>query len=222
MNCEELREDYELHALGLLDQPERAELEAHLARGCAACSQGMKRAMAMNAAIYAITPEVEVPKRLRKKVLAAVGVEQTNWMSISGWTVALATVLIAMFWVRVPDPARQALSLLNEPETKQVVFGEGQPKPPRGRVFIHATRGVLLLASNLPQAEAGKTYELWVIPKGGAPKPAGLFQSDKSGNALYLSSGPVDVNQTGAVAVTLEPEAGSPAPTSTPIIVAAL
>jgi anti-sigma-K factor RskA len=111
---------------------------------------------------------------------------------------------------------------LNGPETRQVVFGNTAPAPPQGRVLVNARHGVLLLASNLPAAAAGKTYELWVIPKDGSPKPSGLFKSDSSGAAMYLSNGPLDVSRTAAVAVTLEPESGSPAPTSTPVIVAAL
>ncbi len=116
--------------------------------------------------------------------------------------------------------ARAALKFLNEPETKQVVFGQGQPKPPRGRVFVNPNRGVMLMVANLPQAPAGKLYELWLIPKTGAPQPAGLFQSDSQGNALYLREGLVDLSKTGAVAITLEPEAGSNAPTTTPLFVA--
>lgn len=79
-----------------------------------------------------------------------------------------------------------------------------------------------MLASNLPQAPAGKTYELWVIPKGGTPKPSGLFQSDARGAAMYVSTASVDLSNLGAVAVTLEPETGSAAPASTPVIVASL
>ena len=37
---------------------------------------------------------------------------------------------------------------------------------------------------------------------------------------MHILSGPLDVATLGAVAVTLEPEAGSSAPTTTPIIVA--
>jgi hypothetical protein len=64
---------------------------------------------------------------------------------------------------------------------------------------------------------------MWTIPKGeGAkPVPAGLFQSDASGGAIHLQRGPVDPN-LGVVAVTLENEGGAQAPTSTPLIVAAL
>ena len=47
-----------------------------------------------------------------------------------------------------------------------------------------------------------------MIPKGGAPQPAGLFQSDGM-RALHILSGPVDVSVIGTVAVTIEPAAGS-------------
>src|SRR5581483_5899052 len=60
----------------------------------------------------------------------------------------------------------EALAILNAPDAKQVVFGGAAPQPPRGRVFVDAKRGVLLVASNLAPAPAGKTYEMWVIPKG--------------------------------------------------------
>jgi len=116
---------------------------------------------------------------------------------------------------------QSALQLLNLPDTRQVVFGKAQLNPPRGRVFVNRERGVLLMASNLPPAPAGKTYELWLLPKGAAPIPAGLFQSDAMGNALYIMNGAIGA-ATSAVAVTLEPEAGSPAPTTTPVIVASL
>ena len=114
-----------------------------------------------------------------------------------------------------------ALQLLNLPDTRQIVFGKGRSQPPRGRLFVNPERGVLLLASNLPPVPSGKTYEMWLIPKGGAPIPAGLFQSDAQGNVLYVMNGAV-APATSAVAVSVEPEAGSQAPTTTPIIVASL
>jgi hypothetical protein len=49
-----------------------------------------------------------------------------------------------------------------------------------------------------------------------------LFQSSGDGTAFHILSGPVDTATLAVVAVTLEPEAGSAAPTSTPIIAASL
>ena len=252
MTCEELREMYELYALGVLESAERDELDAHLQRGCAICSTGLKRALETNAIVMAVAPDVAPPRTLRKRVLGSVGIEKSGWVGIVGWATVTAGLLVAVLWLSLEDRRRgadlalartqiqtlsvgvkqtsaelarlqAAVSLLNEPDTRLVGVGRGVQLPPKTRVFVNPQRGVLLLASNLQPAPAGKIYEMWVIPKGGgAPRPAGLFQSDASGNALHFQTGPVDIAATGAVAVTVEPESGSAAPTSTPFIVVAL
>jgi anti-sigma-K factor RskA len=102
------------------------------------------------------------------------------------------------------------------------VSSEGAAKPPQGKVFVHPDRGVLLLASNLPPAPAGKIYEMWVIPAGGNPVPAGLFQTESNGTAVHLQKGPVNVGSTAAVAVTLESAGGAAQPTSQILILAKL
>jgi anti-sigma-K factor RskA len=113
-----------------------------------------------------------------------------------------------------------ALALVNLPESRQLVFGTTDPAPPRGRIWVHPERGVLLLASRLPAARAGRIYEMWVIPKSGPPAPAGLFNSDARGEATHVFPQPVNFGAVAAIAVTEEPAAGVPAPTSTPLIVA--
>jgi anti-sigma-K factor RskA len=102
-----------------------------------------------------------------------------------------------------------------------VNFGQPEDVPPRGNVYLHPRLGVLLIASNLPPLDADRAYEMWIIPPDGAPRPAGLFQATGDGTAVHLLSQQIDLAQVGAVAVTEEPSAGSPGPTSTPIIVAA-
>ncbi|HYM09182.1 MAG TPA: anti-sigma factor [Bryobacterales bacterium] len=114
-----------------------------------------------------------------------------------------------------------ALALINQPDARQLVFGRPGQQPPQGRVWVHAQRGVLLLASHLPPAPSGKTYEMWIVPKGAPPIPAGLFNSSPSGEATHVWTEPVNIASAAAVAVTLEPAGGVPAPTSTPIIAAA-
>jgi anti-sigma-K factor RskA len=161
-----------------------------------------------------------------------VGQERAGWE----WVAALAAAcsLIVALWISLEkrttdreltnarvtlqqtvaerDRLEQAFTFLNQPETRQVNFGQGQPAPPRGNFFLNPRMGVLLIASNLPALAAGKTYEMWVIPKGSAPRPAGLFQSGPQGTAMHILSGAMDSNVT--LAVTIEPESGSPAPTS--------
>ncbi len=243
MTCEERQELFELYSLGLLDAPERDEIDQHLAAGCDACTHALKEALALNAMLLAQAPEVAPPARLKRRLLASVGVEHRGW----GWTAALAAaaMLVVALWLSVVeqrkeheladvrktlvsanadhDRVQQALAILDEPDARQVAFGKS-PSDPQGNVFIQARRGVLLVGTNLPQLPAGKTYEMWMIPKGPSPvaQPAGLFHSDASGSAMHLAAGPVDTTTLGTVAVTVEPEAGSSTPTTAPIIVAAL
>jgi anti-sigma-K factor RskA len=225
MTCEELRDEYELHALGLLEEPERSALEEHLRSGCKTCTAGVKRAYELNAAVLGMVPDVAPPRRLRDRVIASVsGSRRSVWSWLGMPAAALAGLLLGVVLFRsmpaneTPEVARmrQVIDLLNDPQTKAVTFAPG----PRGRVLINKDRGVLLIANNLPELPPGKTFELWVIPKGGAPKPAGLFKPDRTGSAVHAASGVIDVATLGAIAVSVEPEAGSQSPTTTPIIVA--
>jgi anti-sigma-K factor RskA len=118
--------------------------------------------------------------------------------------------------------SRTALAILDAPGTVQVSFGRPQSQPPRGTVFVNPSQGVLLIASNLFPTPADKIYEMWLIPKGAKPIPAGLFQSYSDGQAMHLRPGTVDVGSTAAVAVTIENQAGADQPTTTPLIVAPL
>ena len=232
MTCEDLRDSYELYSLGLLDGEEKRAIEEHLARNCPVCQKQLKDALGVNAVLMSQAHQVVPPSRLRRRVMGSVGSERAGW----GWlaAVAAACMLILAMWLSlqkrtterdlaearrtlqqsVAERARleQAFTFLNQPETRQVNFGQGQPAPPRGNFFLNPRLGVLLIASNLPNLPAGRAYEMWVIPKGGIPRPAGLFQSGPQGAAMHILAGVVDPNVT--VAVTVEPESGSPAPTS--------
>ena len=255
MTHDEMREIYELYALGILESAEREEIDAHLARSCPECAAGVRRALETNAVMAGLAEEVSPQRRLRKRVLAAAGVSTAGprWSAI--WALAAACLTLAILIIavrmrgeleetrgelRASNAAREearsalrsgnarltrledALRLLNEPETVQATFGGGGALPPSGRIFVNPSRGVLLIASHLPPAPQGRIYEMWIVPKKGAPAPAGLFQSDAQGNAVHLLAGPVDRAQAAAIAVTEEPASGSAAPTTKPFIVAAL
>jgi len=252
MNCDELRDHYELYALGIAEDPEASEIRAHLDRNCPTCVPGVRSARELLTLIGATAPAAEPPARLRKRVLAIAGPSKAslwNWSPV--WAAVAAGALIAavVFNVRAQRASaelaeaatelqrvqaesasqnrelarlNEAFAILNQPDAKQVIFGGGAPQPPRGRVFLDPRRGVLLLASNLPPAPAGKIYEMWVIPKGGKPVPAGLFQSAADGTALHVLPGPVDVAGTAAVAVTVELAAGAQVPNLPPVFAAAL
>ena len=251
MNCEALTDHYELYAMGVAEEPERSEIREHLERHCPDCLAGVKRARQLAAILGTTAPPAAPSGGLRHRILASVQDRKPrfNWTPVWATAAVLAvghTIFSGIQTHNAEQNARAAalenvrlraqadqqgrdllrltavLAILNGPDTTEVSFGKGQPAPPKGKVFVNPTRGVALLASNLPPAPAGKVYEMWLIPKAGNPAPAGLFQSDASGAAVHIQAGAVDMRATGAVAVTLENEGGAAQPTSTPIIVAAL
>jgi hypothetical protein len=111
-------------------------------------------------------------------------------------------------------------SLVGRPTT-HVVSLAGLPAAPaaRGRVIWNPDqREAVLLATGLPTPPAGKAYEAWVIA-GGAPVPAGVFRVDESGRAVHPLPRLEDTARAKTFAVTLEPEAGTTAP-SGPMVLA--
>lgn len=244
MNCEELQSDYLLYALGVLEEPERSEVRAHLERGCQDCAAGVRDARTWACAMGASLEGPAPPRDLRGRVLAAAtgAPPRKRWTWFPAAIAAAATAVLAVaaivyqarnsqtelaaMQVQIgrsnaeAASLRQALDLIQAPETREVTFGQGQPAPPRGRVFVNPS-GVLLVSSRLPAPPPGKTYEMWII-RGGMPAPAGLFASDIQGNAFHFYRPATPAQAGDTIAVTLEVAGGVNAPTSTPVIVAAL
>ncbi len=236
MSCEELRGEYGVWALGIAEEPARSEIAAHLARECPDCVAGVRSAMATAAAMSGAVKETDPPKRLRRRITAMVEPESRRIFVFLPWAVsallAVALLSVAVTARREPgSPTTQsgdttklaeALSILNDPVAKDVTFGDPTA---RGRVFV-SPRGVVLIAAHLPKLDANRTFELWLLPTTGNPVPAGTFHGEPIPSAsndagvVYVYQG--QTTNTAAVAVTVEPEGGSPQPTTTPFIVSKL
>jgi hypothetical protein len=82
-----------------------------------------------------------------------------------------------------------------------------------GTVIVSASQGrALLVAGGLPALPSGKVYEAWTLTK--APVPAGTFTPSGSQTLVSLPSRAVT---SSGVAITVEPDGGSPHPTTKPI-----
>ena len=88
-----------------------------------------------------------------------------------------------------------------------------------GRAFWSPAEGLVVAFANLPATDAGRVYQLWVIPPGGSPIDAGLLELQSDGRALALAKAGTS-QRVGTVAITLEPPGGSPAPTLSNMIAA--
>jgi anti-sigma-K factor RskA len=212
------RDLYELYALGILEEPERSQIEEAIRSGDPEARKRLREAMRNNAAILAGTELVDPPQRLRRVFLGSRWNQQARELAAARSEVQRLLREAAATNAELAQ-ARHVLRFLEAAETRVVSFGPEDPKP-RGRVLLNPGRGVLLIASNLPPAPAGRIYEMWIIPKGAGARPraAGLFQTTAAGNALHLQEGAVSADSI--VAVTLEPEAGSEQPTTTPLFAA--
>jgi anti-sigma-K factor RskA len=79
----------------------------------------------------------------------------------------------------------------------------------------------VLVARRMPSPGSGRTYQVWLKHPGQAPEPtAALFTPRRDGSATATVTGKLrDGDQ---VLVTAEPDGGSPAPTSDPVLAAKL
>lgn len=235
---------YELFTLGLLEPDQMTEVRRLLEAGDAETVEGLRKASFLTSSLAYIAPESKPAATLRRRLLLAAGAKERGfgW----AWVLGLAAACVALFTIsfnmsqdmqrresqiaelrlqlssseKLVGQAKDLYEFLQQPGTINVKFGDGQPTPPRGQVFINRERGVLLVAGNLPAMPAGKIFEMWFVPKGGgAPIPAGLFKGE-NGQGIHFQPGAVNPASIAAIAVTLEPEAGSTSPTM-PILIAA-
>ena len=84
-------------------------------------------------------------------------------------------------------------------------------------VYQPGSTQALVVGTNLTPLPAGKVYELWYQPSPDAPMhPAGLFEPKDGKVVARATVGESFV----ALAVSVEPDGGSPAPTTAPVFLA--
>jgi anti-sigma-K factor RskA len=102
--------------------------------------------------------------------------------------------------------------------------GDMQPVPMAGRenatasaarAFWSPTRGLLIVANDLPVPPPGRIYQVWIIGKAG-PVSAGLLGEQGSGRGILIAPPPPGLTPgMVTVAVTDEPPGGLAAPSGT-------
>lgn len=232
---------YELYVMGLLEDPERARIEEDLRRNEPAAKERLRKALETNAILGTLAPDVAPSKQLRKRVMSIAEPQASRmpwnlaWIGLSACLVGgliytgverqglqgeLTAALRNLDQTRATLEIREAtIEFLRMPETRLLKAGTAAQQQPVAKVFVNGARGVLLVAANLPALETGRTYEMWVVPKVGSPRPAGLFKSQPDGSAIHLQTGAVNLDEAAAIALSVEPEGGSPAPTTNPFLI---
>jgi anti-sigma-K factor RskA len=236
------------YAVDALPDDEREVFEHHLVL-CDACAQEVAELQAtaswLGAASYEAPPpalrdrvmaEIDATRQERPGGLADAPDELGSRRDRAsrrgaGWVTNLAVAASAVLLVAVAglsvtianlnervaqvETAAQVTDLLVAPDVT-VVSVEG-PEGGLGRVVASPARGeAVFLADAMASAPVDHTYELWLIGEDGAT-PAGLFDTDDRGRATRVMTG--DIATAAAIGVTVEPDGGSPEPTTEPVMV---
>jgi anti-sigma-K factor RskA len=199
-----------------------------------------------------VVPQIDPPAELRARVLGSIGGQKGDREPISThargkgsrslfWLAAALTLAVALgayalhlrgriatFETDLRDAqraaagAQSAVAVLTAPDVTRVDLA-GQPAAPTAaaRAFWSRSRGLVFTGTNLPQLPPGRTYQLWVVTAQ-APISAGLLTPDSQGGVSGTFATPVDIPTPVAMAVTIEPAGGVPAPTGDKYLVGAL
>jgi anti-sigma-K factor RskA len=126
---------------------------------------------------------------------------------------AAAAELVVADARRVSGELQSAMGVLAAPDLVRIDLAGQAPAPTASaRALWSRARGMVFTASNLPALPSGSVYQVWVVTAQ-APISAGLLTPDQTGAGQTFFSTPPDIPAPAAVAVTIEPAGGVPAPT---------
>jgi anti-sigma-K factor RskA len=103
-------ETYGFHALGLLEDEEREEIDRHLREGCETCIEGVRLCAETWHSVAFSAPDVRPPRSLRNKVIRSIANEPEHWwerpmpLVTSMGLAVLALTLGSVYFVRRPSP----------------------------------------------------------------------------------------------------------------------
>jgi len=119
---------------------------------------------------------------------------------------------------------RTTLAALTSPRVRVVnLAGQGTALQAGARVFwIERDHRWLIYVSELPQVSKDRTYQLWFVPKNGAPRSASVFNTNSDGSATFEIPVPAEIGELKAAAVTTEPAGGLPQPSGSFVLLGAL
>jgi anti-sigma-K factor RskA len=229
----ELQDLIPAHALHALDADEALLLEEHI-ETCETCRRDLDDLRETTALLAFATDPIEPPARLRASILDAVEPAPTAQLArprrerlsflrgavagtLAGAAIALVLGLALFSKLSDARSSRDAQSAL----VASLVRSGSQVQPLAGNLQGAVVRtggtGKLVLIDP-PKAADGHTYEAWLIGSDKVPLPAGTF---KGGKAVVV---PLrgDAGGQKTVAITVERDRGSQAPTTKPVASASL
>ena len=223
MSCDEIDDLLPGYAFGALEPGEEREVERHLAT-CDRHPQMADYGRVAGALAATVTP-VAPPDNVKRRLMARVyedleprTVARPWWQAPWSWAVAAVLAVLAL-GLGVRDYVVSS-QLAAAPVQWQLQPATTGAQTSGTLVYLPKEHTATLVLRQLPPLPAGRVYQVWLI-KGGSPQPAGVFQPAADASASVLIKDQPPAYDT--VAVTQEPGPdGSPAPTTSPFISAAL
>ena len=225
------REQLAPYLLGALAPTELADLEHHV-EGCAECQAELRWLDPGAAILSADVDQVEPPAGMRRSVMAAVAEEaereaaaargpeheaeprRGGWFRLPGFgtSPALAGAFALIIVVLVAGVGGY---VLNSGGGTDSAVTAGTSTDGSEVVLLSDGESGTLRISGLDRPEQGDVYQAW-IQRGERIEPTdSLFLPRSDGTATAAIP---DLEGVTAVLVSTEPEGGSPAPTTTPVI----
>jgi anti-sigma-K factor RskA len=248
---DQFADDLALYALNALEGSERTALEAHLetCAACRRELDALRADSALLALTASpAVPSAKARQRLldavAKEPRRAPSPQARPWWALVPSLAAAGFAALALvFFLQYSSLRRNVLNLehtiadqqedlqhatdvvatLSDANAAHFTLSSAQiPPQPQGKaIYARDRHSLVFLASNMPALPPQKVYELWLIPVSGAPIPSCLFVPDPHGSASVINPPLPPGIEAKTFAVTVEPEAGSAAPTTQPIMVGA-
>jgi anti-sigma-K factor RskA len=214
---QELEEGASLVWLTVAQVEPPAGLRERVMTAVRAMPRPTRLAVAPAAARPARRPWWRVPLSQIAAVLSVVALALA--LALGGWVVALNGELSrqAAENGRLRDQLsrqRDAMYVLMSPTLveRPLAGSEGAPAA-RGRAYLDPPRQQgMVVASDLPQPEPGRAYQVWLRGKDGVVS-AGLLRMDDRGTGYALLEPDSPLDQYETIGISLEPAGGSPQPT---------
>jgi len=231
MSHEEVNDLLALDAIGALEPSDKGEMERHVST-CESCRQLAAQYADVASLLPAALEQVPPPARLRRNLMAQVYGEATSAAPAPWWrrlvtaipanraiTVVAAAAMAAVVAVVIWGVAGRGST---PAPVSYVVSGGTSQQSVTGTLDVDATRTQSILTVHglaaLPRTEV---YEVWLIPKHGAPKGVAFLTPDPSGG-VYTAVVNGSLAGYTTIAATNEPSGGSPGPTGAQVLIGQL
>jgi anti-sigma-K factor RskA len=226
------------YVLGAMPDEEAAAFAMHL-QGCAACRAEVEELEPAANALPASVPPVPAPASIGARLMAEVR-REAQLLAAAGegadrpapdeaqrpareargrlgrWTTPVLVAAALLLGV----VAGLAVSGVTGGGSTRTITAQATGAAQGARAHLTMGDGrAILTVSHLPQPPAGHVYQVWLKPQGGAAQATqSLFAPRSDGSASVAV--PASAKHMEAVMVTAEPDGGSDAPTSAPVLTA--